>query len=299
MSPAELAALLHFYADAGIEWMLEDDPIDRVEQFRLEREARQSLQPNQARAARVEAAAADPGRAAGAPALQGSSRPAGGLTRKADAAPAPRTPAVTMPDEHAVTEAKFAAESARSLSELKTALEGFAGCNLKASAKSTIFASGEPSSGVMIVGGMPSGDDDREGLPFSGRPGLLLDRMLSAIGLDRGSVMLTTVVPWRPPGDRPPTQVEAAICRPFIERQIELAEPRLLLLLGNFTVRFFFNGHETIHALRGQWREIGCGSHVTSGLACLHPQELLAAPAGKALAWRDLLDFRRRMSDLN
>ncbi|MCL6707548.1 uracil-DNA glycosylase [Pseudomonas sp. R2.Fl] len=295
MTPAELAALLHFYADAGVEWLVEEEPVDRVAAFAAEKEARKALVES---ARTHEAPAGQPGSQT-APSRTAASRERPATQRPAEPAPAPRAPAMTVPDEHAVTEARFAAESARSLAELKTAVEAFSGCNLKTSARSTIFASGDPAGGVMVIGGMPSADDDREGEAFSGRAGLLLDRMLASIGLDRGGVLITTVVPWRPPGDRAPTRLEAEICRPFIDRQIELAEPRLVLLLGNFTARFFFNAQETIHSLRGHWRDIACGSHTVPALACLHPQELLAAPAGKALAWRDLLDFRRRLSAAN
>ncbi|MBR0556321.1 uracil-DNA glycosylase [Ciceribacter sp. L1K23] len=290
MTPAELAALLHFYADAGVEWLVEEEPVDQVAAFLAEREAKTVL---------VDAArggVADATGAAGAPIAR--DRPARERPAAKPAEPQ-RIQAMAIPDEHAVTDARFAAESARSLSELKTALEGFAGCNLKTSARSTIFANGDPAGGIMVIGGMPSADDDREGEAFSGRAGQLFDRMLASIGLARSGIVLTTVIPWRPPGDRAPTKLEADICRPFIDRQIELAEPRLVLLMGNFTARFFFNAQETIHGLRGQWRDIAGGSHAVPALACLHPLELLAAPAGKALAWRDLLDFRRRIDSGN
>ena len=280
MSPAELAALLSFYADAGVGWLVEDEPVDRIAEFESQKAAQEARRATPSAGARQEL-----GQSASASApVQSAARP-----------PANALPSVAIPDEHAVTDARFAAESARSLEELRIALEGFAGCNLKTSARSTIFAKGDPTGGIMVIGGMPSGDDDRDGQPFAGRAGLLLDRMLQAIGLQRDNLLTTTIVPWRPPGDRPPTPMEAAICRPFIERQIELAEPKAVLLLGNFTVRFFFPGNETIHALRGRWQEIACNGHTVPGLACLHPLELLAAPAGKALAWQDLQAFRRKV----
>lgn len=284
LSPAELAALLHFHADAGVEFLLEEEPVDRFAEFA----ARAGAQPGPAAAAAGSqpAAAAAPGTPAS------RQRP---VTPPAERPPA--TNGVAMPDEHAVTNARFAAESAGTLAELKAAIEAFSGCNLKMSARSTIFASGDPQSGIMVIGPMPNGDDDREGIAFAGRQGLLLDRMLGAIGLTRDTVLLSTVLPWRPPGDRSPSVPEAAICRPFIERQIELAQPRHVLLLGNFTARFFFGGNETIHALRGKWREIGCGSHSVAALASLHPHELLTAPASKGLAWRDLLAFKNRVTE--
>ena len=282
MTPAELAALLHFHADAGVEWLVEDEPVDRVAEFAGERAARNVRAPAAIAMAQATTVQTSPGR----------TRP--------DTPPPVRGPAPSalpaIPDEHAVTEARFAAESARSLAELKTALEAFGGCNLKTSARSTIFAAGDPSSRIMVIGPMPSADDDREGAAFSGRAGLLLDRMLGAIGLERQAILITTVIPWRPPGDRAPSVPEAAICRPFIERQIELAEPKAVLLFGNLTARFFFNEAGTIHALRGQWRDIACGNHAVPAIATLHPQELLTAPASKALAWRDLQAFARRLA---
>ena len=143
----------------------------------------------------------------------------------------------------------------------------------------------------MVIGPMPNADDDRDGIPFSGRQGQLLDRMLSAIGLSREGLVLTNIIPWRPPGNRMPSPAETAICQPFIERQIALVEPSHLLLLGNFPARFFFGDNATIHSLRGEWREVTIGGWAMRALATLHPQELLTAPGNKALAWQDLLLF--------
>jgi len=284
LDPAELAALLHFHADAGVEWLLEEEAVDRFAEFEAARAARQAM--------RAPAAAA-PGNAAPQPAAAARASRAA-----ASPAPAPRA-APAIPDEQAVEQARFAAESARSLGELKTALEAFNGCNLKTSARSTIFASGDAKAGVMVIGPMPSADDDREGTAFAGRAGLLLDRMLAAIGLGRNDILLTNVIPWRPPGSRAPSAPEMDICRPFIERQIALAEPKLLLLLGNFTARFFFGGSDTIHALRGQWRDVGIAGRTLPAIASLHPQELLTAPVNKRLAWNDLLAFRTRLESIS
>lgn len=285
LSPAELAALLHFHADAGVDWLLEDEPLDRFAEFAAGRQARapqRSSEPQQ-------------------PETRSAPQQAAPSSRQAARAPAAAPPApvnVALPDDQAIASARFAAESARSLLELKTALESFNGCNLKNSARNTVFAEGDPSSGIMIVGPMPDADDDREGLPFTGKTGLLLDRMLAAIGLDRSKLMLTNVVPWRPPGNRSPSGPEMEVCRPFIERQIALAEPKVLLLLGNFTTRFFFGGSGTIHTMRGQWRDVAVGAGTAPAIATLHPQELLNAPASKSLAWNDLLEFQARLRDL-
>jgi uracil-DNA glycosylase len=295
MTPAELAALLAFHAEAGVEWLLEEEPVDRIAAFTAEKAARQT--------SRSAPASASSGTAAGgtAPAAGrslASRAPVAGSDQRQQARPQPSQSSAlpAIPDENAVAEARFAAESARSIAELKTAVEGFASCNLKTSARSTITATGTSSSGIMVIGSMPSADDDREGLAFSGRAGLLLDRMLAAIGQSRDTVVITTIIPWRPPGDRMPSAPETAICRPFIERQIALAEPRQILVLGNFAARFFFGETGTIHALRGKWREIGSGGETLPALATLHPQELLAAPASKALAWMDLMAFSERLT---
>lgn len=260
LSPAELAALLHFHADAGVEWLLEEKAVDRIAEFEALRAAR--------------------------------SLPAPSAEKPAPPRPEPpRPPAVAIPDGQAVAEAILAAESARSLDELRTAMEAFNGCNLKAGARCLVFAEGNPRPSIMVIGAMPSADDDRDGRPFSGRQGVMLERMLAGIGLDRAELLLTHVVPWRPPGNRPPRQDESDICRPFVERQIALAEPERLLILGNFAARFFFRADETIHQLRGAWRTVAVAGRAIPAFATLHPQDLLTAPISKRLAWQDLLAF--------
>lgn len=283
LDPAELAALLHFHADAGVEWLLEDTPADRFAEFQAQLAAR--------RAAAQPAVARDNGRDA-APALDGSPARKSGRTDKPAAAPRPAAP-VAIPDEQAIAEAQAAARGASSLAALKAAMEAFTGCNLKNSARNLVFVEGSPTRGLLVVGPMPNGDDDRDGMPFSGRNGAMLDRMLAAIGLDRADIMLGNVIGWRPPGNRVPSPRETEICRPFIERQVELIAPRHLLVLGNFAARFFFGGNDTIHHLRGSWREITVGSHAVQALATLHPQDLFAAPICKKLAWEDLLTFSK------
>ena len=239
LHPEQLRSLLHFYADAGVEWLLEEEAVDRIAEFEALRAARGSA-----------------------------------------------------PQREAVAEAEFAAGSARSLEELRTAMEAFNGCNLKASARCLVFAAGNPKPSVMVIGAMPNADDDRDGQPFSGRQGVMLDRMLSGIGLARADLLVSNIVPWRPPGNRHPSPREADICRPFIERQIALAEPQRLLILGNFAARFLLRSNDTIHQLRGQWREITVQDRTIPAFATLHPQDLVTAPISKRLAWQDLLAFR-------
>ncbi|QFY62345.1 uracil-DNA glycosylase [Rhizobium grahamii] len=282
LSAGQLSALLHFYAEAGVEWMLEEEAVDRFAEFDALKSAR--------RTASAAAPQSDNQQAAS------RTSPSPRQTPQPDRAAGMPQPAI--PDGEAVQQARFAAETARSLTELKTAIEAFDGCNLKRSARSTIFASGDAASGIMLIGSGPGADDDREGAPFAGRPGQLLDKMLAAIGLDRAQILLTQVIPWRPPGNRVASSAEMEICRPFIERQIALAEPKVILLLGNFAARVFLGENDTIHGLRGQWREIAAGGHIVPAIATLHPQDLLTAPINKRLAWNDLLELKRKIADL-
>ncbi|MGO8102928.1 uracil-DNA glycosylase family protein [Rhizobium leguminosarum] len=290
LSPAELAALLHFHADAGVEWLLEEEAIDRFAEFEAMKAARRpaAAQGQQQRPAVGERPA--PGQAPVRP---------NAAVRPAPAERAASGPQPAIPDGEAVQQARFVAETARSLVELKTAIEAFNGCNLKHSARSTIFASGDAESGIMVIGSAPSAEDDREGMPFSGKSGQLFDKMLGAIGLTRSAILLTQVIPWRPPGNRAPSAAEMDICRPFIERQIALAEPKAILLLGNFSARFFFGENDTIHGLRGRWKEIAAGDCVIPAIASLHPQDLLTAPVNKRLAWNDLLAFQAKLKSLS
>ncbi|NYT33214.1 MULTISPECIES: uracil-DNA glycosylase [Rhizobium] len=290
LSPAELAALLHFHADAGVEWLLEEEAIDRFAEFEAMKAARRpaAAQAQQQRPAAGERSA--PG--------QAQLRP-NAAARPAPAERAASGPQPAIPDGEAVQQARFVAETARSLVELKTAIEAFNGCNLKHSARSTIFASGDAESGIMVIGSAPSAEDDREGMPFSGKSGQLFDKMLAAIGLTRSAILLTQVIPWRPPGNRAPSAAEMDICRPFIERQIALAEPKAILLLGNFSARFFFGENDTIHGLRGRWKEIAAADCVIPAIASLHPQDLLTAPVNKRLAWNDLLAFQAKLKSLS
>ncbi|MCV3738580.1 uracil-DNA glycosylase [Rhizobium sp. TRM96647] len=286
LQAAELAALLAFHADAGVEWLLEDWPVDRIAEFEAMRAAHAARQGQRQDQGGGDAAARN---------TEGRQAPSGSAGTRNAARAAPReiaAPAVAMPDGQAVAEASAAAAGAATLDELRAAMERFGGCNLKNSARGLVFAQGNPQPPIMVIGPMPNADDDREGLPFSGRQGAMLDRMLAGIGLVRTDVLLSNVIPWRPPGNRVPSAPESDICRPFIERQIALAAPNHLLILGNFAARFFFGGTQTIHQMRGEWRQVEIGGRKIAALATLHPQDLVAAPVSKRLAWQDLLAFR-------
>jgi uracil-DNA glycosylase len=211
----------------------------------------------------------------------------------------PRPPAVVQPiriaavaPEEAVSSARQKAVSAASLEDLRQLLEGFDGCSLKATANRLVFADGTPGARVMFVGEAPGAEEDREGLPFVGRSGKLLDRMLAAIGLDRTQCYIANIIPWRPPGNRTPTPQETAICLPFIRRQIELANPDILVCLGGPSAQTLLQQREGILKLRGNWFDYACGDRTIRALPTLHPAYLLRQPQQKRLAWRDLLALK-------
>ncbi|MEI9993547.1 MAG: uracil-DNA glycosylase [Rhizomicrobium sp.] len=190
------------------------------------------------------------------------------------------------------------AARASSLAELKAALESFEGSQLKKLAKSTVFADGNPASQIMFVGEAPGRDEDAAGLPFVGRAGKLLDRMMAAIGLDRGSAYIINVMPWRPPDNRNPDPGEVAMCIPFLRRHIELAQPKILILLGAVAARHVLGVNEGIMKLRGRWLEYRVGTAMIPVLPTLHPAYLLRQPAHKKLAWRDLQAVADRLDAL-
>jgi uracil-DNA glycosylase len=213
------------------------------------------------------------------------------------AGPVPRpppTPAVsrqfsaTAP-EAAVVAARTAAREAATLEELGAKLAAFDGCSLKATAKNLCFYRGMAKARLMLIGEAPGRDEDLEGKPFVGRAGQLLDKMLAAIQLSEQNAHITNIVYWRPPGNRTPTPQEAQVCRPFLERQMELVAPELVVLLGGAAAKHLLEVADGIMRIRGKWREIEIGSLKVRAIATLHPAYLLRAPAAKRLAWRDLL----------
>ncbi len=199
--------------------------------------------------------------------------------------------ATAAPDA-AVGAARAAARTAADLDALRGALEAFEGCSLKATAKSLCFYRGAAQAPLMIIGEAPGRDEDMEGKPFVGRAGQLLDRMLTAAGFSEADVHITNVVYWRPPGNRTPTPQETLVCRPFLERQIELVAPRALLLLGGSAAKQIFRTDEGILKVRGKWQTLEFGQLKVPALASLHPAYLLRTPIAKRQAWRDFLSVR-------
>ena len=209
-----------------------------------------------------------------------------------DRAHTPPARFATGAPEAAELAARQLVSSVADMASLKAALEGFDGCALKATAKTTCVWRGAERARVMIIGEAPGRDEDLAGQPFVGRAGQLLDRMLAAIDLDETSVHITNIVYWRPPGNRTPTPQETQICRPFLERQVELVQPEIILLLGGAAAKTVLDTADGIMRLRGKWREVTLGSVKLQALATLHPAYLLRTPAAKRMAWRDLLTLK-------
>ena len=184
--------------------------------------------------------------------------------------------------------AREAARSAASLDALRDMLTKFEGCALRTTAKQLVFADGNPQARVMFVGEAPGREEDIEGLPFVGRSGQLLNRMIAAIGLDRTKVYIANVIPWRPPGNRTPTPQETQICLPFIQRQIELVNPDVLVTLGNPSTQTLLSTREGIMKTRGRWFDYDTGTRKIKAMATFHPAYLLRSPSYKRLAWQDL-----------
>ena len=270
--------LLDFYREAGVDALLEETPTDRFA----------SDQASAAPAARAEVARPKAEASAAATARSVPARERELASRAAAAVP-------TSPDA-AVMAARAAAKSAASLVELRAMLERFEGCALRATATQLVFADGNPQARVMFVGEAPGRDEDIEGLPFVGRSGKLLDRMMAAIGLDRTSVYIANIVPWRPPGNRTPTPQESAICLPFTLRQIELADPDILICLGNPSTQTLLNSKDGILKTRGRWFPFHTGTREIRAMATLHPAYLLRQPLQKRLAWRDFLAIKKALA---
>ena len=201
------------------------------------------------------------------------------------------------PQPAPVQRAHDIAAAARTVAELRAALAAFDGCALAATATNLVFADGNPDAGTMLVGEGPGAEEDRAGLPFVGPSGQLLGRMLASIGLDRRHYLITNLIPWRPPGNRNPTDTEVLICLPFLLRHIALVRPKRLVLLGALASRALLGGSTGITKLRGKWASItipGLDGAVPA-LPMLHPAYLLRSPGAKRDAWRDLILLRRTL----
>ena len=268
IDPQAARDLLAFYLEAGVDAVLDDEAADRF--------ADETLPPPTAVARLPES----------------SERPAAGpQTRRAT-----ETPAVVLPPPDAATaEAREAARTAQTLQDLRAIVERFEGCGLKATATQLVFADGNPEARLMLVGEAPGRDEDIEGRPFVGRSGQLLDRMLAAIGLDRSSVYIANVLPWWPPGNRTPSSYETQICLPFIQRQIELCNPEVLVCLGGSSAETLL-GQKGITKIRGRWFNYDTGTRAIRAMPTFHPAFLLRSPLQKRFVWRDFLAIKKALS---
>jgi len=264
-----LAALLAWYVDMGVDIAVDDAPHDRF---------------------------ADAGAAAPASPL----RPDAPAPRET-VEPRPRAPAETaaaMPASAIEASARESAAAAQSLDDLRERLARFEGCGLKATATQLVFGDGNPAAKIMLIGEAPGADEDRQGVPFVGRAGRLLDKMLGAIGLDRTKVYIANIVPWRPPGNRTPTPIETASCLPFTRRQIALVDPEILVCLGAASAQTLLGGKDGIMRMRGRWLTYPAAQKEIRALAMLHPAYLLRQPSQKKLAWHDLRLLAKEISHL-
>ena len=264
----DIAALLRWYVDQGLDEVIGDEPVDRF-------------------------AAPPPAPAAAA------STPEQAPTPIRTPPPAARAP-VPLESPQLVEDARALAERCASLADLEAAVRAFEGCALKRTAKNTVFADGTPGAPVMIVGEAPGADEDRLGKPFVGVSGQLMDRMMEAIGLTRlGGFYITNILFWRPPGNRTPTLAEQAMCLAFTRRHIELARPKLLVLAGGVAAKAVLDTTEGIMRLRGKWASyrLGDGTELPT-MPTFHPAYLLRTPASKRQSWQDLLAIDKKLRDL-
>lgn len=194
--------------------------------------------------------------------------------------------------------ARQLAASAETLEHLQAMLGAYEGCGLRLRATQLVFADGNPQADIMLIGEAPGAEEDQVGRPFVGRSGQLLDRMLAAIGLDRSTVYIANTVPWRPPGNRTPTPEEIALCLPFLQRQVELVAPRIIVTLGGPAMQTVMGTTSGIVKMRGKWAPVTIGNHTADAMPTLHPAYLLRNPAAKQQAWADLLSLRQKIDAL-
>jgi len=274
-NPKDARDLLAFYVEAGADSLLGEEAVDRM----------------------ADEVTAAPPPAGGKP--DGETVRVGGSNQRTvsrlGSPPAGEGKALATPDA-AIMAAREAARTAANLDELRKLLESFEGCALRNTATQLVFADGNPEGRVMIVGEAPGHEEDISGRPFVGRSGKLLDRMIEAIGLDRGKVYIANVVPWRPPGNRTPTPQETATCLPFIRRQIELADPDILVCLGGPSMQTLLGTKDGITRMRGRWLPFDTGTREIRAMATFHPAFLLRSPLQKRLSWRDFLAIKKALA---
>ena len=259
-----LAAMLRLQIEAGVTDMLAEEPINRYNVLPPARGASGGNAPKAAPNEAAPIAHAEP--------------------QKTDMA--------------SVAEAEKCAAQADSLEALAKAMADFDGCPLKKTAKNTVFADGNPKAKLMLIGEAPGRDEDREGKPFVGPSGQLLDKIFACIGLTRQDFYITNMIAWRPPGNRAPTPDEIALCLPFLHRHIALLAPDIIVLVGGVAAKQLLNTDKGITQTRGTWNKITSDGRDIPALAIFHPAYLLRTPMRKAETWRDILSLQDKMREL-
>jgi len=287
--------LLQWYVEAGVDETIADAPVNRL---------RRDGAPAAASAAEpavASAVAAERGGLADAGQAAMPSPPAAGPRALAPSPPTPELfadAATASTADGEVSAAVHQAQAANSVEELRRILLAFDGCALKRTATNLVFTDGNPQAPMLFVGEAPGAEEDRQGLPFVGPSGRLLDKMLESIGLDRSRVLISNTVFWRPPGNRTPTSQETAVCMPFLERLIELVDPRILVALGGPAAKAVLAQTTGVGRLRGKWFSYSTARLVRpiAATAMFHPAYLLRSPGQKRDTWRDLLEIKRRLA---
>ena len=290
-------ALLQWYIAAGVDEVIELEPQNRFE--------RPATNPPTA-----SLPATSPQMANQSAADAGAQTQRQPTERQPETAPQPAVRKVTPPNLSATRntappaglpapDTRELAAACANMAELRDAISTFDGCALKRTATNTVVGSGDEAAALMVVGEAPGAEEDRQGTPFIGPAGQLLERMLAAIGLKRSEVYITNILPWRPPGNRSPTVEEIALCQPFVERQIALVQPKILVLVGGISAKALLDKREGITRLRGTWRDItisGLAEPVPT-MATFHPAYLLRQPTAKREVWRDLLAIQKKLTE--
>ncbi len=213
----------------------------------------------------------------------------------------PITPVQLISQSETTKSAYAAARAAGTLESLRNEMSEFEGCPLKQTAKNLVFGDGLASSRLMLIGEAPGAQEDREGRPFVGQAGQLLERMLKAISIERSDAYITNILPWRPPGNRTPTDSEIGNCLPFVQRQIELVAPEVLILIGGVSAKTLLGTNQGIMRTRGKWLEYqpDGGQDAIPARAILHPAYLLRSPAQKRETWMDLLEIQQKIGEIS
>ena len=187
---------------------------------------------------------------------------------------------------------------AEKLEKLKKAIYNIKNCNLKKNATNIVFSDGNPKSKIMLIGEAPGSNEDQEGLPFVGRAGALLDKMLDSINLDRKNIYITNVINYRPPENRSPTEEEIKRYLPYLKKHIEIIDPKIVVLLGSSAMNALVDKEKVISEVRGKWMEKIIGKCKTSIIVTFHPAFLMRQPTQKKMAWIDLKMIRDKIAKL-